>query len=75
MRRAVADSREKVESRMETETGLLLQDEGFAEPVVNKSIRAPGTDEEFRLDLSYPALRLAIEYDGSWHSTDRNMCA
>ena len=71
VRLAVADSRERVESPKETETRLLLQAAGFAEPVVNRTIRAPGTNEEFRLDLSYPALRLAIEYDGFWHSTDK----
>lgn len=71
VRRAVADSRERVESPKETETRLLLQEAGFAEPVVNLTVRAPGTGEEFRLDLSYPQLRLAIEYDGFWHSTDR----
>lgn len=71
VRLAVADSRERVESPKETETRLLLQKHGFAEPVVNRTIRAAGTGEEFRLDLSYPALRLAIEYDGFWHSTDK----
>jgi hypothetical protein len=71
VRRAVADSRERVESPRETETRLLLQGAGFSEPAVNKSIRAPGTEEVFRLDLSYPELRLAIEYDGFWHSTDK----
>lgn len=71
VRRAVADSRERVESPKETETRLLLQEAGFAEPAVNMTIRAPGTGEEFRLDLSYPQLRLAIEYDGFWHSTDK----
>lgn len=71
VRLAVAESREKVESPKETETRLLLAEHGFAEPVVNRTIRAPGTDEEFRLDLSYPRLRLAIEYDGFWHSTDK----
>ena len=71
VRAAVADARERVDSPKETETRLLLRDAGFAEPVVNLSIRAPATGEGFRLDLSYPELKLAIEYDGFWHSTDR----
>lgn len=71
VRKALADARERVESPKETELRLLLQDEGFLEPVVNYEIRAPGTGEGFRLDLAYPSLRIAIEYDGFWHSTDK----
>lgn len=71
VRAAVADAREKVESPKETETRLLLQAEGFAEPVINRTVRAPRTGETFRIDLSYPELLLAIEYDGFWHSTDK----
>src|SRR5699024_6105450 len=71
VRRAVALARDRVESPKETETRLLLLDAGFAEPVINLEVRAPLTGETFRLDLSYPTLRLAIEYDGFWHSTDR----
>lgn len=71
VRAALEDARERVESPKETETRLLLRDAGFAEPEVNLTIRAPGTGETFRLDLSYPAQKLAIEYDGFWHSTDR----
>lgn len=71
VRAAVEDARERVESPKETETRLLLRDAGFAEPVVNLTIRAPGTGETFRLDLSYPEQKLAIEYDGFWHSTDK----
>ncbi len=72
VRRAVALARERVESPKETETRLLLLDAGFAEPAINLEVRAPSTGEVFRLDLSYPSLRIAIEYDGFWHSTDRN---
>jgi hypothetical protein len=72
VRRAVALARDRVESPEETETRLLLLSAGFAEPVINLEVRAPSTGEVFRRDLSYPALRLAIEYDGFWHSTDRD---
>lgn len=71
VRAAVEDARERVESPKETETRLVLRDAGFAEPVVNLTIHAPGTGETFRLDLSYPEQKLAIEYDGFWHSTDK----
>ncbi|MGP9536592.1 DUF559 domain-containing protein [Brachybacterium sp. AOP43-C2-M15] len=71
VRAAAADARERVESPKETETRLLLQGAGFAEPTINLPLRAPRTGERFRLDLAYPELRIAIEYDGFWHSTDR----
>jgi hypothetical protein len=71
VRAALTESRERVESPKETETRLLLLRAGFAEPVINLPIRAPGSEETFRLDLSYPESRLAIEYDGFWHSTNR----
>ncbi len=71
VRAALANARERVESPKETEMRLLMQRSGFGAPVVNYEIRAPGTDERFRLDLSYPQLRIAVEYDGFWHSTDR----
>lgn len=71
LRRALADARERVESPKETELRLLLRDQGFAEPAINLEVRAPGSEESFRVDLSYPDLRIAIEYDGDWHRTDR----
>lgn len=71
VRAAVRDARERVESPKETETRLLLHEHGFVEPVINLPVQAPGTRENFRIDLSYPELWIAIEYDGFWHSTDR----
>lgn len=71
VRRALADARERVESPKETELRLLLRDHGFAEPAINLTIKAPGSDQYFRVDLAYPHLRIAIEYDGDWHRTDR----
>ena len=71
VRVALGDARERVESPQETEMRLLLKRSGFGEPDINHEVRAPATGERFRLDLSYPQLRIAIEYDGFWHSTDR----
>lgn len=71
VRRAVLAARERVESPKETELRLLLIEKGFAEPRINVPVRAPATDERFRLDLAYPSLRIAIEYDGDWHRTNR----
>lgn len=71
VRAALADARERVESPKETETRLLLLRKGFAEPEINLSVIAPATGECFRIDLAYSAQRIAVEYDGFWHSTDR----
>jgi hypothetical protein len=71
VRAALADARDRVESPKETQTRLLLLRAGFAEPEINLPLRAPRSGERFRIDLAYPALRLAIEYDGFWHSTDK----
>lgn len=71
VRAALADARERVESPKETQTRLLLLRAGFAEPVINFPVRAPRTGQRFRIDLAYPAQRIAIEYDGYWHSTDK----
>ncbi len=71
VRQAVTQARELVDSPKETELRLLLLREGFREPQVNVWVRAPRTAENFRLDLCYPWLKIAIEYDGDWHRTDR----
>ena len=71
VRRAILAARERVESPKETELRLLLIGKGFAEPGINVPVRAPATGEQFRLDLAYPSLKIAIEYDGDWHRTDR----
>lgn len=78
VRVAVAASRERVESPKETELRLLLLEHGFAEPEINHPIRlSNGSDKpaDFRLDLAYPHLRIAIEYDGDAHRTDQEQWA
>lgn len=75
VRVAVAASRERVESPKETELRLLLLRHGFAEPEINLPLRLSdggGGTRGFRLDLAYPLLRIAIEYDGDAHRTDRS---
>ncbi|MBP2409437.1 DUF559 domain-containing protein [Brachybacterium fresconis] len=71
VRQAVTEARELVDSPKETELRLLLTEENYVEPEINVWVRAPKTGENFRLDLSYPWLKIAIEYDGDWHRTDR----
>lgn len=67
-RRAASLVRARVESPMETRVRLLLVWAGFAEPEVNLSV--PHGAGTYRLDLSWPDLRLAVEYDGQQHRTD-----
>lgn len=58
------------DSSMETRARLLLAHAGLPCPVVNRA----AVDEEGRFlalpDMSYPAQRIAIEYDGDVHHTD-----
>lgn len=65
-RRGAALVREGVESPMETRLRLLLVWAGLPEPAVNLLV-TDSTGQERRLDLSYPFLKIAIEYDGRHH--------
>lgn len=67
-RRAVSLVRARVDSPMETRLRLLMVLAGLPEPVVNPEVVAQGV--RFRLDLCYPTIRLAIEYDGRQHRAD-----
>ena len=55
------------ESRQETRLRLLLLRGGLPPPVAQHVIRSGGTFLA-RVDLAYPDLRLAIEYDGLHHA-------
>lgn len=58
------------ESPKETHLRLILVDAGLPEPVPNASVELPdGT--VVHPDLAYPELRIAIEYLGDIHRTDR----
>lgn len=69
-REAIELIRPGTDSLMETGLRLLIVDAGLPEPSVN----VPARDEEGRFlalpDLSYPRLKIAIEYDGDHHRTD-----
>lgn len=69
-RRAAALVRDRAESVPESHLRLLLVLAGLPEPEVNYSIRNAVGDEVYRLDLAYPEIRVAVEYDGRWHHTD-----
>lgn len=63
--RALALARPFVESPMETLLRLEIVLDGLPEPVVQYEVRAGRFLA--RLDLAYPRIRLALEYDGDHH--------
>lgn len=69
-RRAAELIRERVDSPMETRVRLLLVLAGLPEPVIAHEVRDQGGGWLARVDLAYPELRIAIEYDGRQHLTD-----
>lgn len=70
IRAAMPLVRDRVESPKETATRLAVTAAGLPEPVVQHEIRLDGILIA-RTDLAYPRLRIAIEYEGDGHRTDR----
>ncbi|WP_182254593.1 hypothetical protein [Microbacterium esteraromaticum] len=71
IRAALRRARPRVESPKETETRLLITRAGLPEPVIQYDI----TDRDrviARADLAYPALKIAIEYEGDGHRSSRD---
>lgn len=68
-RRAARLVRDEVDSPMETRLRMLIVLAGLPEPRVNLKIHERGR-LLYRFDLSYPDLRLAVEYDGRQHRDD-----
>ena len=71
IRAALPRAREQVESPKETETRLLLVDNGLPEPVIQHEVWAGG-ELLGRTDLAYPEWKIAIEYEGDGHRTDKD---
>ena len=69
-RKAAALVRDEVDSPMETRLRMLIVLAGLPEPTVNHKIRDENGHVVIRLDLSYPGLKLIIEYDGRQHAED-----
>ena len=67
-RKAAGFVRRGVDSPKETRLRMLLVLAGLPEPTVNLIIRNPEGSWRMRFDLSYPDLKLIIEYDGRQHS-------
>ena len=70
-RRAAGLVRSGVDSPMESRLRMLIVLAGYPEPIVNVIIRHENGEWRVRLDLSYPHLKLVIEYDGWQHRLDR----
>jgi hypothetical protein len=66
-RHAASYVRERVDSPMETRVRMLLVLAGLPEPDVNVELRDERGFFVARLDLSWPRVRLAVEYDGRQH--------
>lgn len=66
-RAAVALVRERVDSPMETRLRLLIVLAGIPEPRVNLSITDGSGLPVRRYDLSWPTVRVIVEYDGRQH--------
>ncbi|MEI5584132.1 MULTISPECIES: endonuclease domain-containing protein [unclassified Agromyces] len=62
-------TRPGAESRPETLLRLLLVRAGLPEPEVNVAVRDAHGRFVARVDLAYPDLRVAVEYDGDHHRT------
>lgn len=70
VRTALQAAREDVESPKETATRLTITEAGLPEPEVQYEVRS-GMRFLARLDLAYPAWKIAIEYEGDGHRTDK----
>lgn len=66
-REAAALVRAKVDSPMETRLRLLLVLAGIPEPHVNAELRDVDGEVRRRFDLSWPGVRVIVEYDGRHH--------
>lgn len=71
-RRAAAHVRRDVDSPMETRLRMLIVLAGLPEPKVNVKVNYPSGRPRFRLDLSYPDLKIDVEYDGRQHRDDND---
>lgn len=70
-REALRLVRQRVDSPMETRVRLLLVRAGLPCPEVGLDVVDETGAWTARPDLSYPELRIAIEYDGDHHRTDQ----
>ena len=70
-RRAAANVRSDVDSPMETRLRLLIVLSDLPEPRINVAIRDDAGDVIRKYDLSYPLVKVAVEYNGKVHVLTR----
>lgn len=66
-RKAASYVRSRVDSPMESRLRMLMVLAGIPEPVVNLSVRDVDGEPVRRFDLSWPEVRVIVEYDGRHH--------
>ncbi len=66
-RRAAAHVRAGVDSPMESRLRMLLVLAGVPEPTINHTIRDVDGEPVRRFDLSWPGVKVIVEYDGRHH--------
>lgn len=71
-RRAAGYVREGVDSPMESRLRMLIVLAGLPEPKVNFILHNANGSWRMRFDLSYPGLKLIVEYDGRQHAEDHD---
>lgn len=71
LRWGLIDARPNTDSPGETRTRLLLRRAGYPEPTLNAPVMDPDTGRPRYIDLSYPELRIGVEYDGDGHRTTK----
>lgn len=68
--RAAGYVRRDVDSPMETRLRMLIVLAGLPEPKVNHKVYYVDGRRRYRFDLSYPDLKIVVEYDGRQHRED-----
>lgn len=72
LQEAASQARERVWSPRETSMRLMVRSHGYPEPSLNHEIRDSATGIVYYIDLAYPQWKVAIEYDGEEHRTDKS---
>jgi very-short-patch-repair endonuclease len=68
--RAARYARRHVDSVMETRLRMLIVLAGLPEPTVNHKVCHEDGRLRYRFDLSWPEVKVAVEYDGRQHRAD-----
>ena len=69
--RLLTEIEPKSESPMETRLRMALIEGGLPRPEAQWEIKNAAGAVQWRLDLAYPELKVAVEYDGAWHWKQR----